>query len=128
MEIIQIAAIAIVAAVLSLIFQGNHKEYGLYIGIVAGVLIFFRIAGYLGSVIESLRGITEKTGLEQSTVLILFKIIGIGYITEFASQICKDAGQGAIGLKVEMAGKILIIVISMPIFMTLIDTLTGLLA
>lgn len=53
----------------------------------------------------------------------ILKIIGIAYIAEFAAQITKDAGQGAIASKIELAGKILILAMAIPILTVLIETI-----
>ena len=55
----------------------------------------------------------------------LLKIIGIAYIAEFGAQITKDAGQGAIASKIELAGKILILVMAIPILTVVIETILG---
>ena len=127
MEIFQIAVIGIVAVILALVVKPFHGEYVIYIAIAAGVVILFLVAGYMEDVLAVVRSLADKTGLSSQTLGILFKIVGIGYITEFAAQICKDAGQGAIGMKIELAGKILIIAVSLPIFTALLDTLSSLL-
>lgn len=56
----------------------------------------------------------------------ILKVIGIAYIAEFAAQITKDAGQGAIASKIELAGKILILAMAIPILTVLIETIIGL--
>ena len=56
----------------------------------------------------------------------ILKIIGVAYIAEFASQISKDAGQGAMAAKVELAGKIIILAMSIPILSVLIETVINL--
>jgi stage III sporulation protein AD len=56
----------------------------------------------------------------------ILKIIGIAYIAEFGSQITKDAGQGAIASKIEMAGKILILIMAIPILTVIIETVISL--
>jgi len=53
----------------------------------------------------------------------ILKIIGIAYIAEFAAQITKDAGQGAIASKIELGGKILILAMAIPIITVLIETI-----
>ena len=127
MEIFQVAVVGIIAVILALVLKPFHGEFAIYITIAAGVVILFFVAGYLEDVVGVVQSLAEKTGLSSQTLGILFKIVGIGYITEFASQICKVAGQGAIGMKIELAGKILIIAVSLPIFTALLDTLSSIL-
>lgn len=69
----------------------------------------------------------EKIAVNANVNLIyvetILKIIGIAYIAEFAAQITKDAGQGAIASKIELAGKILILAMAIPILTVLIETI-----
>ncbi|AGK54846.1 MAG: stage sporulation protein [Bacillus sp. (in: firmicutes)] len=69
----------------------------------------------------------EKIAINAKVNLIyvetILKIIGIAYIAEFAAQITKDAGQGAIAAKIELAGKILILAMAIPILTVMIETI-----
>ena len=58
---------------------------------------------------------------------LLIKITGIAYLSEFATNICKDSGETAIASKVELAGRVIIIAMSVPILGALIDTITNIL-
>lgn len=128
MAIFQIVAIGFVATILALILKKQNPEFGLYISLITGILIFFMILGQVKVIIDVLGDIAQKVNLNVSYIQIIFKIIGIAYISEFGSQICKDSGQGAIAMKIEFAGKILILIVSLPIIMTLLDLLSRLLA
>ena len=57
----------------------------------------------------------QKSGVDLSYFTLIVKIIGIAYVTQLASEICKDAGQGAVALKVELAGKALVMLMTMPV-------------
>ena len=56
----------------------------------------------------------------------LLKMVGITYIAEFASGICKDAGYSALGVQIEMFGKLSILAVSAPVLLALFETLQGL--
>lgn len=128
MLIFQIVALGFIATILSLMVKKQNSEFGLYISLIAGVLIFFMILSQLEIVINVLSDIAARVNLNTTYMKIIFKIIGIAYISEFASEICKDAEQRAIAMKIEFAGKIMILVVSMPIIMTLLELISDLLA
>lgn len=69
-----------------------------------------------------LTSISDKSGINYTFISVLLKITGIAFLTEFSVNICKDAGEGAIATKVEMAGKVLIIALSIPIISALLDS------
>lgn len=127
MIIFQIVAIAIVATLLTLVLKKQSPEFGMYISLVTGVLIFFMIVGQLEVIINVMEKLASKANLNMAYMKIVFKIIGIAYISEFGTQLCKDAGQGAMAMKIEFSGKVLILVVSLPVVMTLLDLLTKML-
>lgn len=121
MEIFQIVAIGLIAAVLSVLIKNEKPEIGIYIGLVTGVIIFIFVATKLQSVIEILSQLANKINIDDIYLTTILKIVGIAYIAEFGAQVCKDAGEGVIASKIEFAGKILIMVMSVPILVSLMD-------
>lgn len=69
--------------------------------------------------------IAASAGVNMKYVETILKIIGIAYIAEFGAQLTKDAGQGAIASKIELGGKILILVMAVPILTVIIETILG---
>jgi stage III sporulation protein AD len=127
MDIVQIAAVGIIAAILSLAVKKHAPEISLAISIAAGLLIFMMILPRLSAVIGVIREIGEAAGANGEYVSVIVKIIGISYIAEFASQICADSGENAIASKIEAAGKVFILIIAAPILLSLLDMIFSLL-
>jgi stage III sporulation protein AD len=121
MEIIQIVAIGLLSSILALMLKKQSPESSMYISIAAGVIIFFMIISKVSVVVDLLKDIGSKINLDTIYIGTILKIIGIAYISEFGVQICKDAGESAIASKIEFSGKVLIMVISAPILMALMD-------
>lgn len=127
MEIFQIVAICFVACIMILLLKKQNPEFAIYISVVLGVLVFLMLIGELRYIINTLKDIANKISLNSAYMKVILKIIAISYISEFGSQICKDIGQSAIATKIEFAGKILILMVSLPVLLTLLETLTKLL-
>lgn len=121
MEIFQIVAIGLIATILSILVKSQKPEIGIYISLVAGVIIFLFIASKLQSVIEILSQLANKINIDSIYLSTILKIVGIAYIAEFGVQVCKDAGEGVMASKIEFAGKILIMVMAVPILVSLMD-------
>lgn len=96
----------------------------MYIRIVAGILIFFIIIQKLGILLEIAKKMSEKIDMDFVYIGIVFKVLGISYISEFGAQLCKDAGESSIASKIEFAGKVLIITVSSPVMLALIDIIS----
>lgn len=123
MDITQIIAFSFIATFIVILLKQYKPEYAMIAMIAAGIFILLFVINKLSSVIVLLEELTDKIGINKEFFVILLKITGIAYIVEFASNICKDAGESAIASKVELAGKIVIVTLSIPIFSTLIQTM-----
>lgn len=118
---IQIAAIGIVTVMLALQFKGGKQEYGIYLVLVAGFLIFFGVAGQLRDILETVKRYLSEISVVGSYLSILYKMIGIAYVAEFAAGLCKDAGYSFLAGQIELAGKLTLLTISMPVMLAVLD-------
>lgn len=94
--------------------------------IFVSIVIFLFLIDQIYEIIRMLERIAIQANVNMIYLETILKIIGIAYIAEFGSQITKDAGQGAIAAKIEMAGKILILVMAIPILTVIIETVISL--
>lgn len=127
MDIAKIIAIALISVILISILKQHRPEFATYASIIAGAIIIYFIVEEFTPVITMLQNLSFKMGVSSKFLIILLKITGIAYLTEFGSSLCKDSGETAIATKVELAGKVLIISLSIPIITTLIETVFKLL-
>lgn len=123
MGIIQIGALGVIGALLAIQFKGGKSEYGIYISIALSVLVFVSIIGRLEMIVEAVRQIAEKIGIKSVYIATLLKILGVTYVAEFASAICKDAGYQTIAQQIEIFSKLTILALSMPILLALLTTI-----
>ena len=122
MEIIKIVGIGLIALVVILILKQYKPEYAIYVSLIAGILILSLSLGQLSGIINLLKDISSKANINTKFLSLLLKITGISLLTEFAVSISKDSGETAIANKIELGGKVLIIVISIPIITALLET------
>lgn len=123
MEALQIAGLGIVAAVIAVILKQQKLELGMYISITTGIIILMLLIGRLISVVDILNYIVSRANVDSMHLSIVLKVIGIAYITEFGSQVCRDAGESAIASKIELGGKIIILSLTVPILAALIEVI-----
>lgn len=121
MQMIQIVGIGLVAAVLIIILRRQKPEIAVQVSIMTGVVIFMLLASKLSVVIDLLEDYADKAEIKPIYFTTVLKITGIAYIAEFGAEICKDAGEGAIASKIELAGKVIIVVLAAPIITSLLD-------
>ena len=125
---LQVAIIGIVAIVLATQFKSTRSEFATYISVAACIIILFIGTSKLSSIIEGIAKIQSFININPTYLGILLKIVGITYIAEFASALCKDAGHGAIANQIELVGKLTILAISMPILLALLELINDFLA
>jgi stage III sporulation protein AD len=123
MEIIKVVAFAFIALFLVLFFKGNRDDIAVYISIAAGIIIFLFMIAKITAVLQFIQQLAAKANIDFIYLTTVFKIIAIAYLASFCSEICKDAGQGNLGAKVEIAGKILILVLAIPILMAVLQSI-----
>ena len=128
MSVLTIGILGIAGALLAVELKGLKGEYGIYLVAAVGLVIFFYGVTKLKTVIETIRQVQSYIRLNRMYLEVLLKMIGITYIAEFSSGICKDAGYGSLGSQIEIFGKLSVLAVSMPILLVLLDTVQQFLA
>lgn len=127
MEIFRIAAIALVIMFCVLILRDVKSELAIIVAFSGGIIVLLSVIDYFYDIFSVINDIANRAGIASSIILLLFKIISIGYVTEFSSSLIEDTGLTSLAEKVIFAGKILIVVTSLPIVVKLFDYVVGLL-
>jgi stage III sporulation protein AD len=126
-DIIKIAAIGIIGAILAVILKDTRKDFALLVSIMTGILIFTIVAGQLSRSLAAMIRILDGFQIDFVYLDVLFKIIAVSYIAKFAAQVCQDAGEGSVAVKVELAAKIIIIALSLPVVNALLKLVADIL-
>jgi stage III sporulation protein AD len=128
LEILQVVGIGIIASVvIVMVKQTQAPHSAILISMVVGIGIFLAMMPQITMVVNILQELSERAGVNKFYLEIIFRIIGIAYITEFGAQVCRDAGEGAVAARVEFAGKIIIMVLAIPIIAAIMESLVRLL-
>ena len=127
MEIFQIVGLGILATIIVVILKEFRPEFAILVSIVTGVIIFTLILNKLIYVVNTISTLQSRVDVNISYFNTILKIIGMAYIVEFASQISRDAGESSIAMKIEFAGKVLIMVLAIPIILALMDLIVKIL-
>lgn len=123
MEIMQIFGFALVTLVFTVTLRQQKPEMALIVSLVAGAVIFLLMLRKIGAVVNVFNDLAARANVNPVYLGVVLKIVGIAYIADFGAQICRDAGEGALGAKIEFAAKILILVLAVPVVLAVLDTL-----
>jgi stage III sporulation protein AD len=121
-DIVQVVGIGLIATFLALVLKEQNPMFAFILTVFVGAFIFIFLIDQIVEVIQMLERIAVNANIKGLYIETILKIIGIAYIAEFGAQITKDAGQAAIAAKIELAGKILILVMAIPILTVIIET------
>ena len=124
--IFSVLALCVFATILCKVLDHYNKEFSLYIAVSVIIIVSGFAFITLSPVSELVEELFTRAGLGEDFIIILFKSVGICYITELSSEVCKDNGQGGISVIAELSGKIALIIVSMPLTKTIIEIITDL--
>lgn len=123
MDMLKLAFVGVIGAVIAVQFKGIKAEYSIFIGLATSFIILFGIVDKLSVIIEAINKIQGYITVNTVYITTLVKIIGITYVAEFASGICKDAGYSSIASQIEVFAKISVMALSMPVLLALLETI-----
>ena len=126
MDIIKVIGVGIVGVIATVFLRDAGSEFKVFTCLATGLVILIIIINALGDVVLAFNEIVDRSGVNKKLFTGVLKIVGIGYITEYSSSICSDFGAGSIGNKIELAGKITIFLMAMPVVIALIDSVSSL--
>ena len=127
MTTIQVAVLGIAAVILAVQIKTLRPEYSVYLILGAGVIIAGLAVSRIGVIVETIRIIGTYINIQNVYLETLLKLVGVAYIAEFASGICKDAGFSSISGQIELFAKISILVVSLPLLYTFLEMMGNLL-
>ena len=125
--IFKIISVAIITCIAVMVVKPVRSDFAVVLSIVGGIIILVFVLSYFSNIFDVFNQIFKMTGINTSIYTVVFKIIGIGYLTEFTASICNDTGNVSLGDKVMLGGKIVVLVMALPIVMSILDIVVGLL-
>ncbi|MCO7176589.1 stage III sporulation protein AD [Sporolactobacillus kofuensis] len=126
MEILQIVGLGLAVTFIVLLLKEKNQVFALLVTLVAGIVILLMMIDQIQRVMNMLTGMAQSAHLNNVYVATILKIIGIAYISEFGAQIARDAGQASMAGKIELAGKLIILVLAIPILTAIVETIMNL--
>ncbi len=114
MDILKIVGLGICSTVFAAFIKRQKPELALILSLLCGVVILIHSFPYLKAVIAMFQDIAGQVGFKSGYIKLILKVIGIAYVAQFGAEICRDAGENSTATKIELAGKIIIMAVSMP--------------
>lgn len=112
---LRLAGFVLAAALFAFTLRAAHKAAGAAVALAAGVMLFFFAATQLAPAVEALQSLAQRAGIGADTAALLLKLTGVAYVTEFAVQACRDAGEEGLAEKAALCGKMLLFAQTLPL-------------
>ena len=125
METFRIIGVAFVTAVAAIVLKSSKPELSFAVTVTGVIIILIFVADMLQNTVNIISSIAGMTGIENGLIKILLKIVGIGYLTEFSAGLLNDFGSNAVADKVTLAGKLTILVLSLPVIESVLGLIRG---
>jgi stage III sporulation protein AD len=125
MEIIQIVTIGFIASLLFILLKEQNASLAFFLLLLTGIFIFIVIIQQISEIFALIEYLGQKANVNGMYLETILKIIGIAYVAEFGAHITRDAGLSSVAAKIELAGKVFILVLAVPILTAVIETIIG---
>lgn len=128
MDIFKIVAVGITGALLAVMLGSYKKELAMAVSIVTGLVIVSMVLSQMSAVFSEFAALIAETGINPEYFVIVLKVTGIAYAAQFAGELCRDAGEGAVAVKIETAAKVAVMVLTVPILRDFLKNIVSILA
>jgi len=126
MNLLSIAGLAVVGLLVLTLVRQASPEMATLFTLALGVVLLLWIVDSLGQAVRSLQELAERARIQPEYIAVVLKVVGVSYIAGFSAQMCRDAGEAALAAKVELAGKVMILLIALPVFRAIVSAIEGL--
>lgn len=123
MEVLPFLALGLLITVLLVTLRPLQPELAVLLSIAAGALMLALVIGRLRTVVQTLTEMAARADLHPRFLQTALKAVGLAYLAGFTAQVCRDAGEGALAGKVELVGKVAILLLALPVMSAVLETM-----
>lgn len=125
-SLISLLGVVLCAALLAVLLRSQRPELALCLGLGAGALVTVRLAQQMVPLVSAVRSMMETGGVSGLYLSVVLKAAGIALVTQMAADTCRDAGETALAAKAELVGRVLLLVLAVPLFEQILSLVTAL--
>lgn len=127
MLILKVVGVGLTAVVLLVMLRRERPEMAVQLSLAAATIILLFLLPQLTTVMRLLETLSLRAHIQLAYLDSVLRIIGIAYLAEFGAQVARDAGEGALAMKIELGGKLLILLVAIPIVSAILQLVLHLL-
>lgn len=123
MEIVQVVGLGLIATIVVVILREYRPELAVQVSLAAGAIVMLLVLNRITGALNVITETAVSAGINLVYLHTLLRVIGIAYLAEFGSQVCRDAGESSIASRVELAAKVIILVMAVPIIVEIMESI-----
>lgn len=127
-EIVKLCGFGLMAVVMCVIVRQLKPESAVFVNIAAGVMILISAVKLLSPSVKAIGELADSAGISGDFTEVLLKALVISYVTTLSADCARDAGESALGSKLELAGRVSIAALSLPVFTQLAGLITSMMS
>lgn len=124
---IKIAGFVLISLLLILFLKETKREFSIILAAACGIILFVTVADDLYDIVTKIYDLSTQADNINTYISLMMRILGISLIAQFVADLCRDSGENALASQTETASKVLILIMTLPLFETVINIVTGLL-
>ena len=126
MNIISVCGFCIASVIACKALENDSRQLKTVLTLVVAVIFLLSTVGFVSQIISAVSSLFDAEKIDGMYIKVIFKCLGVTYLTQFAADYCKDCGENAIASQVLLAGRISVLVISLPLFKAFVEIVKSL--
>lgn len=124
---IKLAGFIIISLLLIIFLKEAKREFAMVLTLGCAIVLFATVADDFINILHNVYNLSSGLKNINAYISLMIKILGISLVAQFVVDLCRDAGENALASQTEIASKIIILIMTMPLFETVLNIVTGLL-
>ena len=126
-QIWKVAALCLIGAILAALLKKTGPELAILLSLAVVAVVSAMLLQVLNEVFAFARQLMELGGVLPEMFRPLIKTVAIALVSRLGSELCRDAGEGALASVVDMFGAFGAVLVALPLFEAVWDMLRAML-
>ena len=123
MEMVRVAGFTVAAAFGAAVLRRMRPEAGMAMALAAGVMLLTAVLGRMEGIAQAMQRLCSQAKLQPTYIRTMFKTVGICFLTDAASTVCRDVEENGLAVRVETVGRVLVMAVAAPVLVSLLEQL-----
>ncbi len=121
MIVLQVVGLALILAMLLVLLRPQVPVLAMQLGLAGAAILLLLVLGHLQPILRLMEELADRAGIQKVYLDTMLRVVGVAYVAEFGAHICRDAGESALAAKVEMVGRIMVLILAIPLLFAILE-------